>query len=154
MKNLFTFNQFKMIIYSFLIWIPFMFSCQSESVASQDSLNAIVAQLIVKAENEKSAINAIIKKSGEHYSLELLENVDNFTLALYLEMKTNYPNKENQMTDVVVTCVDSGEFTVCSGNGGMGQLRCIAKAVQLCFEKGECAEVCNQEILIIPPGLR
>lgn len=89
-----------------------MFSCQSESVASQDSLNAIVAQLIVKAENEKSAINATIKKSGEHYSLELVENVDNFTLALYLEMKTNYPNKENQMTDVVVTCVDSGEFTV------------------------------------------
>lgn len=79
-----------MIIYSFLIWIPFIFSCQSESVASQDSLNAIVAQLIVKAENEKSAINATIKKSGEHYSLELVENVDNFSLGLYLGMKTNY----------------------------------------------------------------
>ena len=75
-------------------------------------------------------------------------------LDLYLEMKTNYPNKENQMTDVVVTCVDSGEFTVCSGNGGIRQLRCIANAVQLCFEKGECAEVSNQEILIIPPWLR
>ena len=143
-----------MIIYSFLVWIPFMFSCQSESVASQDSLNAIVAQLIVKAENEKSAINATIKKSREHYSLELVENVDNFTLGLYLGMKTNYSNKENQMTDVVVTCVDSGEFTVCSGNGGIRQIKCIANAIEDCFNKGECAEVCNQEILIIPPGLR
>ena len=58
------------------------------------------------------------------------------------------------MIDVVVTCLDSVEFTVCSGNGGIRQIKCIGNAIEDCFNKGECAEVCNQEILIIPPGLR
>lgn len=143
-----------MFVYSFLASISFLISCQTEPASAQDSLETIVEELVLKAEKEQSAVNATIKKTGDYYSLELVENIEPLALGLYLGMETNFSDKNNQLTDVVITCVESGEFTVCSGNGGMGQMRCVGKAIKACFDKGECAEVCNQEILIIPPGLK
>jgi len=143
-----------MLVYSFLITFTFIVSCQTEPTSIQDSLEPIVEELVVKAGKEQSAINATIKKSGDHYSLVFDENIEPFAVALYLEMKTNFSEKNSQLTDVIVTCVESGEFTVCSGNGGMGQMRCIGKAIKDCFDKGDCAKVCNKEILIIPPGIK
>lgn len=142
-----------MFLYAFLVSASLLFSCQTEPVPSQNSFEAVVDRLIHEAEEERSAINAIIKKSGNDYTIRQIERIDNFTLGLYLGMETNFSNKEKQFSDVVVTCSDSGEFTVCSGSG-MSQKVCVGKAIKKCFDNGECAEVCEQEILIVPPGIK
>ena len=142
-----------MFLYALLAYTSLFFSCQTEPVPSQDPFETVVDRLIQKAEEEQSAINSIIKKSGNDYTIRQIEKIDNSTLGLYLGMETNFSNKEKQFSDVVVTCSDSGEFTVCSGSG-MSQKVCVGKAIKKCFDNGECAEVCEQEILIIPPGIK
>lgn len=153
MKNTLTRKNSKMFVYSTLISFSFIVSCQTETAPIQDSLEFVVEELMIKAKKEQSAINTVIKKTGNVYTIGQIESIDNLALGLHLVMDTNISNKKLQFTDVVVTCSDSGEFTVCGGSG-MSQKLCVAKAIKDCFNEGECAEVCEQEMLIIPPDIK
>ena len=131
----------------------FITSCQVEENSIQNSLESVIENLIQKAKEENDILIATIRKNGNYYMIESIKDVDEITAGLYLGMKSNISGKIG-FTDIVVTCVDSGDTTVCSGNGGLSQQRCVGKAIAACFDNGECAEVCEQEILIIPPGIK